>query len=67
MFITRKVYMRGKLVYLSTEKSRVEKARTAAIERIVIFSRDSCFSRLNLPNTGAWITPLATVILTQDI
>ena len=45
-----------------TEKSLVEKASTAAMERMEIFNKDSCFSTLNLPNTGVWITPLATVI-----
>lgn len=48
--------------YLRTEKRRVEKARIAAIERIVIFNNDSCFSTLNRPNKGALITPLATAI-----
>ena len=49
--------------YLRTEKRRVEKARIAAIERIVIFNNDSCFSTLNLPNRGALITPLATAMM----
>ena len=53
------------IFHLKTENSLVEKARTAAMERMVIFSRDSCFSTLNLPNTGVWITPLATVIFSE--
>ena len=51
--------------HLRTENSLVEKARTAAIERMLIFSKDSCFSRLNRPNTGVCNTPLATVIFTE--
>ena len=52
--------------YLRTEKRRVENARTAAIERMVIFNRDSCFSTLNLPNKGALITLLATAITSRE-
>ena len=52
-------------LYLKTENSLVEKASTAAMERMVIFSKDSCFSTLNRPKTGVCRTPLATVIFTE--
>ena len=52
-------------LYLKTENSLVEKASTAAIDRMLIFSKDSCFSRLNLPKTGVCSTPLATVIFSE--
>ena len=52
-----------KIIYLKTEKRRVEKARIEAIERMVIFNKDSCFSTLNLPKSGAFITPLVAAIV----
>ena len=53
--------------HLRTEKSLVEKARTAAMERMASLSSDSCFSALNRPNKGELgSAPFAVAILTGE-